>query len=156
MALMVLGMALPAGAQVGSQQALSNNILQVANDQGDLKTFTGLVDQAGLRNVLSAREEYTVFAPTDDAFKRLRADQMDALTKNKTLLQKVLRYHVVKGRYTTADMAKMGTLQTLEGGNLKATSSDHTFAVNNAHIVKPDISAGNGVIQVIDTVMMPK
>jgi uncharacterized surface protein with fasciclin (FAS1) repeats len=155
-ALTVLCLALPTVAQVQSQQRLTNNVLQVANDQGNLKTFTGLVDQAGLRNILSAPEQYTVFAPTDDAFKKLSASQFDAMTKDNTKLQNVLRHHVVKGRYTAKDLAKVGYVQALDGSKLRITSSDSAFAVDNAHIVKNDVSAGNGMIQVIDTVLIPK
>ena len=152
----MLCMTLPAGAQVGSQRSLANNILQVANAQGNLKTFTGLVDQAGLRNILSTREQYTVFAPTDDAFNKLGAAQFDALTSDKVKLQNLLRHTVVKGRYTAKDLAKMGYVQALDGSNLKVMSSDSAFSVDNARIVKTDVSAGNGMIQVIDTVLAPK
>ncbi len=68
----------------------------------------------------------------------------------------VLRHHVVKGRYTAKDLAKMGYVQALDGSKLSITSSDSAFAVDNAHIIKTDVSAGNGMIQVIDTVMIPK
>jgi uncharacterized surface protein with fasciclin (FAS1) repeats len=155
-AILMLCMTLPVGAQVGSQRSLSNNILQVANAQGNLKTFTGLVDQAGLRNILSTGEQYTVFAPTDDAFNRLGAAQFDALTKDKTKLQNLLRHTVVKGRYTVKDLANMGYVRALDGSNLKVMSSGTAFAIDNAHIVKTDVAAGNGMIQVIDTVLVPK
>jgi uncharacterized surface protein with fasciclin (FAS1) repeats len=155
-AMVMLCMALPAGAQVGSQQSLANNVLQVADSQGNLKTFTGLVDQAGLRDILSTREEYTIFAPTDDAFKKLNADQFNGLTSDKTKLQELLRHHVVKGRYTAKDLASKGSVQALDGSTLRVMSSDSAFSIDNAHIVKTDVSAGNGVIQVIDTVLVPK
>jgi uncharacterized surface protein with fasciclin (FAS1) repeats len=154
---MLLCMAAPAFAQTTQTgRQVQSNIVQTAVDAGNFKTLTGAIDAAGLKDTLSSDGPYTVFAPTDDAFKKLSAVQSDALMKDKTKLQSVLKYHVVKGRYTSAELAKMGTVQTLDGKTLKVTSSDHAIAVDGAHIVKNDVPAGNGIIQVVDTVMIPK
>lgn len=152
LAAVVLCMSMPAFAQTMQTQ---DNILQTARQEGSLKTFVGAVDQAGLRDTLSSGGPYTVFIPDDKAFNRLPADKVNALMADKPKLASVLKYHVVQGRYTSADLAKKGVVTALDGNQLKITSSDHAIAVNGAKIVNQDIPAGNGIIHIIDTVILP-
>lgn len=136
--------------------AVQNNILKVASDEGNLKTFTGAVDAAGMRDTLSQAGPYTIFAPADSAFKMVPTTKMDTLTKDKAQMSAVVKNHVVAGKYTIKDLRNMGYVKTLDGKTLKIQSSNGAFAIDGAHIVKNDVPAGNGYIHVIDTVMIPK
>lgn len=152
LAAFLLCMSTPAFAETMQTQ---ENILQTASKDGSLKTFVGAVDQAGLRDTLSSGGPYTVFVPNDNAFNRLPSDKVNALLADKPKLAGVLKYHVVQGRYTSADLANKGVVTALDGNQLKITSSDHAIAVNGAKIVKQDIPAGNGIVHIIDSVIMP-
>lgn len=135
---------------------VSNNIVQAATNEGNLKTFTGAVDAAGLRTELMGAGPYTIFAPTDDAFKAVPASTMNTLMTNKPQMTAVVKNHIVPGRYTIKDLRNLGYVTTLDGKKLMIQSSNGAFAVDGAHIVKNDVPAGNGIIQVVDTVMIPK
>lgn len=133
------------------------------------KTLVAAVKAAGLVDTLNGPGPFTVFAPTDDAFNKLPAGTVDTLTQpeNKAQLVKILTYHVVKGRVSSKDLAKMikkgggtATLTTVEGGTLKAMMSDGHITLTDekgdtATITTADVFQSNGVIHVIDTVLMP-
>jgi uncharacterized surface protein with fasciclin (FAS1) repeats len=99
-----------------------------------------------------------VFAPTDEAFAKLPAGTLENLLKpeNKDKLRNILTYHVVSGKVMAKDVMNLDAAKTLEGGSVKITTGDSGVMVNNAHVTKTDIIASNGVIHVIDTVLLPE
>ena len=131
------------------------DIVDTAKSAGDFKTLTTAVQAAGLTETLKGPGPYTVFAPTDAAFAKVPKDKLDALLKDKAALTKILTYHVVPGKVMAADV-KPGKVKTVEGESLTVTAKDGKVMVDKAHVTKTDIAADNGVIHVIDTVVMPK
>ena len=121
-------------------------------------TLVAAVKAAGLVDALKGAGPFTVFAPTDEAFAKLPPGTLEKLLKpeNKNQLQKILTYHVIAGRVTAQDVVKLNSAKTLEGGSIRIHASDGGVAVNNAHVTKTDIAASNGVIHVIDTVLLPE
>jgi uncharacterized surface protein with fasciclin (FAS1) repeats len=132
-------------------------IVDVASGAGTFKTLVAAVKAAGLADTLSGKGPFTVFAPTDAAFAKLPAGTVDSLLKpeNKKKLQSILLYHVVAGKVLSTDL-KAGPLKTVEGGDLTVDLSGGTVKINDATVTKADIPASNGVIHVIDTVLLPK
>ena len=142
----------------GSTKA--KTIVRVAAANPDFSTLVTAVKRAGLVGALKGKGPYTVFAPTNEAFAKIPADQLNALLADKAKLTAVLTYHVLKGRVPSSSLKATQMVPTLEGGtttinvaNGKATISDGQGNVSN--IVKTDIKAKNGVIHVIDTVLLP-
>ena len=125
---------------------------------GNFKMLGAAVKAAGLVNTLKGPGPFTVFAPTDEAFAKLPPGTLEDLLKpeNKDKLRKILTYHVVSGRVTAQDVVKLKTAKTLEGGSVAVHTDDRGVMVNNAHVLKTDIAASNGVIHVIDTVLLPE
>ena len=128
---------------------------------GDRRAFTTLVaavKAAGLVDTLKGPGPFTVFAPTDEAFAKLPAGTLESLLKpeNKAKLQKILTYHVVAGKVMAVDVMKLSSAKTVEGENVAINVKNGGVMVNNAHVTKTDIIASNGVIHVIDTVLLPK
>ncbi len=135
--------------------AHAKDIVDTAVAAGDFKTLVTAVKAAGLVDTLKGKGPFTVFAPTDAAFAKIPKADLDALLKDKAKLTKVLTYHVVPGAVMAADV-KPGEVKTVEGGSLTITAHNGTVMVNDAKVIKTDIKADNGVIHVIDTVLMPK
>ena len=133
------------------------NIVQTAVAAGQFKTLATLLEKAGLVDALSGVGNLTVFAPTDEAFAKLPKETVDSLLKpeNKATLASILKFHVVSGRVFSDAAAKGATVKTLEGSEVTTKSQDGGVTVNGAKVVKADIDASNGVIHVIDTVIMP-
>src|SRR5579871_1322137 len=125
---------------------------------GRFNSLVAAVKAAGLVDVLKGPGPFTVFAPTDEAFAKLPAGTLENLLKpeNKDKLRNILMYHVVSGKVTANDVMHLDTAKTVEGGSLKITAGDSGVMVNNAHVTKTDIAASNGVIHVIDTVLVPE
>ena len=113
---------------------------------------------AGLIDTLKSAGPFTVFAPTDEAFAKVPKAQLEALLKDKAALTKVLTYHVVKGKVSASEVVKLNgkNVATVEGSTVKVKVKGGKVMVNNANVVKTDIMTSNGVIHVIDTVIMPK
>ena len=113
---------------------------------------------AGLVDTLKGPGPFTVFAPTDEAFAKLPAGTLETLLKpeNKAKLQSILTYHVVAGRVMSQDVVKLHSAKTVEGGSIAIKTVNGGVMVNNAHVTKADIVASNGVIHVIDTVILPE
>ena len=135
------------------------NIVETAVAAGSFKTLATLIEKAGLAGALSGAGPFTVFAPTDEAFAKLPKETVDSLLKpeGKETLVKILTYHVVQGRVFSDKVAAKGwTTSTLQGGEIVSSTKDGKVMVQNANVVKTDIDASNGVIHVIDTVIMPK
>ena len=122
---------------------------------GSFKTLATALGAAGLVDTLKGKGPFTVFAPTDEAFAKIPKADLDALLKDKAKLTAVLTYHVVPGKVMAKDV-KAGQVKTVQGSNITVSTSYGNVSVNNAKVVKTDIVADNGVIHVIDTVIMPK
>lgn len=134
--------------------ASAADIVDTAVAAGQFKTLATALTEAGLIDTLKGPGPFTVFAPTDAAFAKIPKADLDALLKDKAKLTAVLTYHVVPGALMSKDV-KAGTVKTVQGSNLTVTT-DGGVAVNNAKVTSADIVADNGVIHVIDTVVMPK
>jgi uncharacterized surface protein with fasciclin (FAS1) repeats len=131
------------------------NIVQTAVAAGQFTTLVKLVKQAGLVGALSKPGALTVFAPTDAAFAKVPKATLAALGKDKARLKAVLLYHVVKGKVTAAQAAKLTSAKTLEGATLRIRVSGGKVHVGGALVTKADVMASNGVIHVIDKVLIP-
>ncbi|MGA7933691.1 MAG: fasciclin domain-containing protein [Kovacikia sp.] len=134
----------------------SGTIVDVASSSGSFKTLVEAVKAAGLTDELSGKGPFTVFAPTDAAFAALPKGTVEMLLKpeNKEALKKVLTYHVVAGAVDSGTL-KSGQVKTVEGSSVKVRVSGSNVTVNDAKVTSPDIKASNGVIHVIDKVIIP-
>jgi len=121
-------------------------------------TLVAAIKAAGLVDTLKGPGPFTVFAPSDEAFAKLPAGTLAMLLKpeNKAKLQSILTYHVVAGKVMSQDVVKLDSAKTVEGGSIAIKTVDGVVMVNNARVIKADIAASNGVIHVIDTVMLPE
>ena len=132
----------------------AKDIVDTAVAAGSFKTLATALGAAGLVDTLKGKGPFTVFAPTDEAFAKIPKADLDALLKDKAKLTAVLTYHVVSGKVMAANV-KAGKVKTVQGSELTVSTSMGVM-VDNAKVVKTDIAADNGVIHVIDTVLMPK
>ena len=130
------------------------DIVDTAVGAGQFNTLAKALTAAGLVGTLKGKGPFTVFAPTDAAFAKIPPAQLNTLLADKAALIKVLTYHVVPGEIVAADV-KAGPLKTVEGESLNVTTSSMGVKVNNANVIKTDVMASNGVIHVIDTVVVP-
>jgi uncharacterized surface protein with fasciclin (FAS1) repeats len=130
------------------------DIVETAVGAGSFKTLATALGAAGLVDTLKGKGPFTVFAPTDEAFAKIPKADLEALLKDKAKLKSVLTYHVVAGKVMAADV-KAGKVKTVQGSELTVSTSSGVM-VDNAKVIKTDIVADNGVIHVIDTVIMPK
>lgn len=134
----------------------AKDIVDTAVAAGDFKTLAKALTEAGLVDTLKGKGPFTVFAPTDEAFAKLPKGTLDALLKDKKKLTAVLTYHVVAGKVMAADAAKLTTAKTVNGQNLTIKAGKDGVKIDGASVVKTDIVASNGVIHVIDSVLLPK
>ncbi len=139
---------------LGALSAQAADIVDTAVSAGSFKTLVTAVQAAGLVDTLKGPGPFTVFAPTDEAFAKVPKAQLEALLKDKAALTKVLTYHVVPGKVMAADV-KAGKVKTVQGSEL-TVSTMGGVKVDNANVVKTDIVTSNGVIHVIDSVVLPK
>jgi uncharacterized surface protein with fasciclin (FAS1) repeats len=135
--------------------APSKNIVDTAIAAGTFTTLVAAIKTAGLTDKLTGTGSFTVFAPTDEAFRKLPPGALEALLKDSSKLKAVLSYHVVVGQIWAKDM-KSGEMMTLQGSPLTAAVSTSGVHVNGSHVKQADIAATNGVLHVIDAVIMPK
>jgi uncharacterized surface protein with fasciclin (FAS1) repeats len=142
------------GATNTAPMAAKSDIVNTAVGAGQFNMLAKALTAAGLIDTLKGPGPFTVFAPTDAAFAKIPADQLNALLADKAALTKVLTYHVVPGTVMAADV-KTGAVKTVQGQALNVVASSSGVKVNNANVVKTDVVATNGVIHVIDTVVMP-
>ena len=133
----------------------SQDIVDTASSADDFTTLVTAVKAAGLVDTLKGEGPFTVFAPTDEAFAKIPKDTLDSLLADKEALTQVLTYHVVPGKVMAADVTGLTGAQTVQGDNLKIDTSSGV-KVDGANVVATDIEASNGVIHVIDTVLMPE
>jgi uncharacterized surface protein with fasciclin (FAS1) repeats len=134
--------------------AADKDIVDTAQSAGSFNTLVVALKTAGLVETLKGKGPFTVFAPNDAAFAKIPKEQLDALLADKGKLTKVLTYHVVAGKVMAADV-KAGAVKTVEGSNLTISTTGGVM-VDQAKVIKTDIAASNGVIHVIDSVVMPK
>ncbi len=130
------------------------DIVDTAVKAGSFTTLVAAVKAAGLVETLKGAGPFTVFAPTDEAFAKLPQGTVDALLKDIPKLKKILTYHVVSGKVMAADVVKMKSAKTVEGSDVKIDASSGV-KINNSTVTTPDVAADNGVIHIIDTVLMP-
>lgn len=135
----------------------SPNIVETAIAAGSFDTLVAAVKAAGLVETLSGEGPFTVFAPTDDAFAKLPEGTIANLLKpeNKETLQSILTYHVVAGKVPASKVVKLEKATTVQGADVSISVDEGTVSLNNAKVVKTDIMTSNGIIHVIDTVLMP-
>ena len=133
------------------------DIVDTAVNAGSFKTLAAALKAAGLVDTLKGKGPFTVFAPTDEAFAKLPAGTVETLLKpeNKAKLAGILTYHVVSGNVKAADVVKLKSAKTVQGQTVAIDAADGV-KINDAKVVKADIDCGNGVIHVIDTVLLPK
>jgi uncharacterized surface protein with fasciclin (FAS1) repeats len=141
----------PAAVQAGQYK----DIVDTAAAAGSFKTLAAALQAAGLVDTLKGKGPFTVFAPTDEAFAKIPKADLDALIADKAKLTRVLTYHVVAGRVMASDVVKLKDAKTVEGQMVKIDASNGV-TINNAKVVKADVEASNGVIHVIDTVILPQ
>lgn len=145
-------------AAAGTHRAKSKDIVDTAVSAGSFKTLAAALKAAELVDTLKGKGPFTVFAPTDEAFAKLPAGTVDSLLRpeNKAKLTAILTYHVVPGRVLARDLVQRTEVKTVQGSSAKITVSEGKVKVDNANVVKTDITCTNGVIHVIDTVILPK
>ena len=157
--------AIPASAHCGmcgtgkdhshASEASARDIVGVASSAGSFDTLVAAVTAAGLVETLQSEGPFTVFAPTDDAFAKLPAGTVESLLADPDKLKQILLYHVVPGKVTAADVVKLSKATTAQGSDVDIAVNGSSVMVNNASVVKTDVMASNGVIHVIDTVIIP-
>ena len=138
------------------EKAPAKDIVETAVAAGNFKTLATALQAAGLVETLKGKGPFTVFAPTDEAFAKLPAGTVEGLLKDKAKLAAVLTYHVVPGKVSAAEVVKLSEAKTVEGQAVKIKAEGGKVSVDGASVVKADVAASNGVIHVIDTVLMPK
>lgn len=136
-------------------QAFASDLVETAASSGEIKTFAAALKSAGVADSLKQDGPYTVFAPADSAFDKLPADVRNDLMKDKKKLAQVLAYHVIPGKVLVADV-KPGKVPTIQGSPLTIKSDNGKVTVDEANVTQSDVTADNGVIHVIDTVVLPK
>jgi uncharacterized surface protein with fasciclin (FAS1) repeats len=159
--LMVAVLALAVGLVAGTggagakQSAKRQSIAEIAAGSSKFDTLTSLLGKAGLVETLGAKGKFTVFAPTDAAFAKVPQSTLDALAADTEQLKAVLLYHVASGKLTARKVVKRTSIKTLNGASVKIRVTSKGVKVNNARVVKGDVKASNGVVHVINKVLLP-
>jgi transforming growth factor-beta-induced protein len=139
-----------------TSQTAMKDIIETARADGRFTTFIAALEAANLTETLTGTESFTVFAPTDDAFRKLPEGTMTALLKNpEGDLTQILLYHVISGKVMAADIVKLTSAETLQGGFMPISIENSTVTVDGATVIITDIECSNGVIHGVDTVMLP-
>lgn len=131
------------------------NIIDTAIAHGDFDTLAKALTVADLVGTLEGVGPFTVFAPTDEAFAKIKKETLDAVMADKEKLARILKYHVLAGKRLSGDIAKLPAATTLEGGEVKIDTTQKT-KINDALVTEADVECSNGVIHIIDTVLMSK
>lgn len=140
---------------VAYKKAAKSDIVDTAVGAGSFKTLAAALKAAGLVDTLKGDGPFTVFAPNDEAFAKLPAGTLEALLKDKEKLTAILTYHVVPGKVMAADVVKVKSAKTVQGQSVAVDATDGV-KIDDAKVLKADIDCSNGVIHVIDTVLLPK
>ncbi|MDZ7704448.1 MAG: fasciclin domain-containing protein [Trueperaceae bacterium] len=152
--LVSLGLVLTLG--FATAQDDPGTILEVAQNTEQLSTLVDAVTAADLDEVLAGEEVLTVFAPTNEAFSAISEDQLSSLLEDQNAMIQIVGYHVLPGRFTSEELLSVNTATSLQSGELTFAVDDNgNITVNGANIVSADITASNGVVHLIDTVLMP-
>ena len=141
---------------VSARPAADGNIVQTAVEAGQFSTLASLLQKTGLDKTLSGAGPFTVFAPTDAAFAKVPKATLDGLAADQAALKAVLLYHVVPGLVPAADVVKLSSAKTLEGRSVGIKVVEGSVFVDNAKVTTPDVKASNGIIHVVDSVLVPK
>jgi len=152
---LVLTLVATSAAGLRASEPQAKDIVDTAVAAGSFTTLAKALQAAGLIETLKGKGPFTVFAPTDEAFAKLPAGTLEALLKDKAKLTAILTYHVVAGKVMAADVVKLKEAKTVQGQMVMIDTS-MGVKVNNANVVKTDIACSNGVIDVIDSVLLPK
>ncbi len=147
--------ALGSAGMAATASAEARDIVDTAVAAGSFKTLATALEAADLIPTLKGQGPFTVFAPNDEAFAKIPKADLEALLKDKQALTRVLTYHVVPGEVMAADVVKLKEAATVEGTSVAIEVSDGNVKVDDANVIATDIIASNGVIHVIDTVIMP-
>jgi uncharacterized surface protein with fasciclin (FAS1) repeats len=139
----------------GTASAQTSTIASIVSKDPQFSTLLAALKVAGLDKTLAGKGPFTVFAPTNAAFAKIPKATLDALLKNKKQLTKVLTYHVVAGNVMAAEVVKMKSAKTVEGSSVMISMMGKNVMIDKSKVTKTDIKASNGVIHVIDTVLMP-
>jgi uncharacterized surface protein with fasciclin (FAS1) repeats len=131
------------------------NVVELAQGSGSFSKLLSAVEAAGLTEALAV-SEVTVFAPTDEAFEALPAGMLEDLLNDQQRLSEVLQYHVIPGSVTSLDIVSMPSITTLQGETLEVTTDGSGIMIDQATVLQPDVMASNGVIHVIDSVLLPE
>jgi len=145
----LLASAIPAAAQ-------TKDIVETAAAAGTFKSLAAALQAAGLVQTLKGPGPFTVFAPTDEAFAKIPKADLDALLKDKAKLTAVLSYHVFAGNANSSDLRQLKDLSTVQGGRIKIEATKTSLKVDAGTVIKADVPASNGIIHVVDTVLIPK
>ena len=131
------------------------DIVDTAMSAGTFTTLVAAITAAGLDTALKSPGPFTVFAPSDDAFSKVPSGTVESLLEDLPTLRKILEYHVVSGKVMAADVVKLSEATTTQGEEVKINASGGSVKINDATVTMPDVEAENGVIHVIDTVLLP-
>jgi uncharacterized surface protein with fasciclin (FAS1) repeats len=142
-------------SRTSADDSSKKDIVDTAVGAGKFKTLVTAVKAADLVDTLKGKGPFTVFAPTDEAFAKISQEKLEALLKDKKALTAVLTYHVVPGKVMAADVVKLESAKTVQGQSVKIAANDGKVTINGANVLKTDIVCGNGVIHVIDAVILP-
>ena len=153
--LATLALAVPAASAAPAKTDASPTIATLAGKTPQLSTLLSLVKKAGLADELSAPGALTVFAPTNAAFAKVPKATLNTLAKNPAQLKRVLLYHVVSGKVAAAKVVKLKSAKTLAGPSVRIRVTGKTVRVNNARVTAADVKASNGIVHVIDRVLIP-
>ena len=132
------------------------DIVTIAVESGNFNTLAKALTETGLVEALQGDGPFTVFAPTDEAFAKLPEGTIEALLKDKETLKNILLYHVVSGNVTSKEVVNLNTAETLAGKNVKIKVKDGSVMINDSKVTTADVMASNGVIHIIDTVLIPE
>ena len=139
----------------GPSAARSGSIADIVANDPNFSTLLAAVQAAGLTETLATAGPFTVFAPTNAAFAKVPRDQLNALLNDREQLRQVLLYHVIPARVTSGQVVRLNAAKTAQGANVNIAVSGSRVRVNNANVTAVDVNASNGVIHVIDTVLLP-
>jgi uncharacterized surface protein with fasciclin (FAS1) repeats len=140
------------------KKAVARNIIEAAQQAGTFKTFLAALDRANLTQTIANKGPFTVFAPTDDAFQAVDANLLDELMAegNENRLQRILKHHVVRGRLAGPKVRTREMLRPMAGGNVRVREQKGQTYLGDATLVQTDVEAGNGIIHIIDAVLLPQ
>jgi len=146
----------PSFANEHKENESKKDIVTIAIESGKFNTLAKALSETGLVETLQGEGPFTVFAPTDEAFGKLPEGTIESLLKDKETLKSILLYHVVSGKVTSDQVVKLNKAETLSGKNISITTNDDGVVINNSKVISADVMAKNGVIHIIDTVLIPE